>query len=433
MSKNIIEIENFYNTCTIENNVLNTHKLYSKSKSGSIRVWQAHIICTDSAGSETGWLNSVIKKEINFNTKENSAYYTSYGIINKKITISAPTLITSGKNIGQKNETTPFQQALSEIRSEFINKTNSGAVLSVEEIKDVIYFDELANVEVNVMLLHDVSKHWNKVKYPCCIQPKLDGLHLIAVYKEGIKIYSRGMTKKISQNHIRNAVEPTLKKYPGLYLTGEIYKEGINRQEITSQASKEKDEDITTRLNFYVFDLFVIPVKDNEETKKQSMYGFINRYKLARKIVKEINSPYIILVDTKKANNRKDIDEYYKECTNKGYEGIVIRKPNSLYEYGITKEIRSYNVMKYKIRKDSEFEIVNYKEGKGKYKGCIIFEAKCQNLDCTFWVEPNWTIAQRKEAFLKGWEYIGKFATISYDTISNEGVPIQPKLIAFKI
>lgn len=426
MAKNLIELELFYKQCIITSDKISTPVLYTKSKTGKTRWWQAHIISATITSYTQGWQENIKLQPIN---NSPAAYYTTYGAVNGKTTYSAPTVVNEGKNIKQINETTAFQQAALEVRALFNNKINSGAVVELGEISNEIWFDTLKSIRVNVMLLHDYLKNREKVKFPCCMQPKLDGLHLVAVWNNTLDLYSRGMNKKISQSHIRSAIEPVLKDYPGTYLTGEIFKMGLNRQEITSQANKESDEDITIRLEFHVFDLFVIPIHGNQTTIEQSNWGFVKRYKLARRIVKKINSKYILLVEAKKANSEIELDNFYDDCMKLGYEGIVVRN-NGKYEYGVTREIRSYNAMKYKKREDKEFKIINYKEGQGKYTGCIIFEAECEN-NLTFWVEPNWTIEQRRTAYLIGYDYIGKWATISYDSISKDGIPQQPKLIAF--
>ena len=58
------------------------------------------------------------------------------------------------------------------------------------------------------------------------------------------------------------------------------------------------------------------------------------------------------------------MDEFYKNIISNGGEGIMIKRPDSLYKNG-----RSSDMLKYKPAFDREAEIIGYKKGKGKYKG----------------------------------------------------------------
>lgn len=430
MAKKLLDLENFYNLCTIADNQLNTEILYTKTKT-KILSWQGHLICTpDDEGNEISKFKTL---PISFSSKDNGVFYTTYRLTeNGKLNYSAPTLVKTGTNKGRKNETTPFQQALSKLMTKYNDKVKEGAVNDKNKLLIEISYNTIINRDipfpnrVNVMALHNVKDHWAKVKYPCYAQPKLDGIHMVANcwHKEKecvLDLYSRGLSKKISQNHIREALGFLCgEEYRGIYVTGEIWGEKINRQNIASIVGQEDDENVKIRLSLHVFDVFSVDKK----------MPYSERYELAKKIVKKADSPYIVLVEAILINSREELDEYYKQQIQLGMEGVVVRSSTAFYEFGVQKEIRSHGVMKYKPRQDSEFLITGYKAGTGKFSKSIIFIAKTENGE-VFSVSPAWPQEDREKALLEGDSYVGKMATISYDTISDKGVPVQPVLIAF--
>ena len=82
---------------------------------------------------------------------------------------------------------------------------------------------------------------------------------------------------------------------------------------------------------------------------------------------------------------------------------------------------RSKNLQKYKTFYDSEFEIVGFKEGDGTNKGLIIFECKVNDSGLTVDVTPSFPFEVRKEMFKNGKTFIGKFLTVKYQNITDDG------------
>lgn len=445
MAINISTLKDFYLRMVITETTAATPTLFTKAKTGKIRIWTGFICVPKNVESFREDLLPLSSDfdETRANRKETAVTYTTYQTEGGKLTYSKPTIVTDGKNIGKKNETTPFLQALQKLLTDFTKKVKKGAKISAEDLNEKT-FDQLVakgQHRVNVMLLQDVNKnHWNKVKYPCFIQPKLDGVHMVSVLPNGktggvIDLYLRGITKKIGQHHIREALQPILSqnKWHGFYVTGEMFTPGLNRQTITSAVMSE---DSTEKINFNVFDIFNIdkPLPFNE------------RYKLAVELVREVQSPYVKIVKAKLVHSREEIDKAFEDYIKKGYEGAVLRSYAGLYEFGLSREIRSFNAMKLKKRDDFEFEICGFKQGIGKNKGLIIFIAKTSQkfIDsflqskneeekiCSikeFAVSPSWTEEERKKKYLIGDTFIGRMATISFDSISDECIPVQPVLI----
>ena len=89
--------------------------------------------------------------------------------------------ITQGKNIGKKNETTPFQQACSEAQSLWTKQVAKGYKENKEiEEKTVLL----------PMLAHDFNKRGKDIKFPCFVQPKLDGVRCMVHTENGETVFT---------------------------------------------------------------------------------------------------------------------------------------------------------------------------------------------------------------------------------------------------
>lgn len=402
----------------IKNNLICFPKLYTKNSRGTIRFWSIFVFSTD----EEKDFDLLVKNKINENFKEDKGlygvWYSISGQENGKQTISKPHF-TKGKNIGKTNETTPLQQALNEATAKHKKKIEAGAVEEKQKIKsekDLSYKEFLELVpsgRLNFMTYHSVKKNWNKVIYPVFIQYKLDGIHLCVFNKGKLDLYTRG--KKSSKHEYLLEI---LKFIPvGFYVFGEFWQKNIIRQDLNSLVSDKSAEII-----FNIFDCF--------DFSRKNM-NFAERLSLVDWVVEKANNKFIQKVETKIAKNREEVEIFYQKALKMKMEGIMIKNKIGLYEYGIFNTYRTFNALKYKPRLDSEFEIINFKQGVGKNKGLIIFEAKAGKN--SFWVVPKWTEKKRKEVYveqMQKFSYKNKMATIEFDRLSKEGIPIQPYLIS---
>jgi hypothetical protein len=125
-------------------------------------------------------------------------------------------------------------------------------------------------------------------------------------------------------------------------------------------------------------------------------------------------------------------------------EGGIIRKLSGKYVPSLSKEYRTYEILKIKPRPDAEWNVVDFTQGsKGKEIGSIIWICEHVLEDGTakrFNVTPNNPEASRKAKFkylsenrdIFDAEYKGQEMTITYDVLSNDGLPQQPKALYFK-
>lgn len=385
--------------------------------------------------------------------------WTEQGLVgtkdkNTKTTRSVPTYILKGKNIGKKNETNVFTQSLIQARSKYLKKleqttvNHSGRVFPVAVHK---YEDKPRNKEKHIV-------------YPCAVQRKLDGGRTVAYFNKDAKVelYTRKLKDLGGNTHIVLALDPLYelinRLYAGAYLDGELYKHGLSLQQISGimrreadsktslRESKENPELEKIKLEFHIFDVFFPFVVDKQLlTLEQRLVILDDIFKQAED--SGIDMTYIKRVQNYIANDVDDESKLYQQFLEEKYEGSIIKNLAAPYEFGISREIRTYQMRKRKPRYSAEYEIVGYTEGEqGKDKGAIIWVLKTPGDKKKKWKSVEFTSTpvgmdyekryklfteMTKEKFES--EYKGKMMTVEYDDISEEGVPLRAKAKTIRI
>ena len=168
-------------------------------------------------------------------------------------------IISEGKNIGKKNETSPFDQAVSEAKAAWTKKRESNYT-PIDEA-DVEEDDEDAGrgkgMDESVplpMLAHDYNKRGKSIQFPCFVQKKFDGTRCIAVPQKGL--YSRNRKSYPHLDHIKEEIN---KLPPNMILDGELYSETLSFQEIVGLVKRETlkagDQEKQLQIQFHVYDL----------------------------------------------------------------------------------------------------------------------------------------------------------------------------------
>lgn len=258
-----------------------------------------------------------------------------------------------------KRGRTRIEQAESEAKSDWKKKLDGG-YKSLEQLgfglneesflqcSEEEQFNQLDSVmpkdnsdaggNIKPMLAQDYHKHKTKVKFPCIVQPKLDGVRCLAVVEKGkAKLLSRS-GKEYTVKHIIKA----LSNFPDGIYDGEIYVNNVlTFQDIVSAVKKENNN--TSWLEYCIYDIINT---DNQSDRLKYLYN-IKGFEQDRK-EKRIKLVYPLLV-----NDEKEISKYHDLFVKSGYEGLMVRNPEGLYEHS-----RSYNLLKYKQFDDDEFEFV---------------------------------------------------------------------------
>lgn len=369
-------------------------RLYKKNTNGKILQWDIYI--------------------------DGNQYWAEYGQVDGKIQADVPT-ICEGKNIGRSNETTPEEQALSEAKAKHKKQLDmKGYSTNINHERKGF---------VTPMLAHPYDKHGNKLPNVVSCSPKMDG---VRCYITKYGAYSRNGKQWVSTKFIEETLKPFFEKNPSVILDGELYchryKDDFNK--IVSLAKKTKHisdddwKDIEEKLEFHIFDMMDEDIPEAPFRKRDQYLDLmfnddknsVNGGTVYKNVFK------VLSIETTK----DDFHEYFAKFIEGGYEGIMLRDPDSPYECK-----RSYCLQKYKEFQTEEFEIIDIEEGTGNRSGKfgrailkdgdIIFEANARGNDEYY-----------RELLLNKENYIGKMATVRYQNRTPDGKPRFGVVVAIR-
>jgi DNA ligase-1 len=259
-----------------------------------------------------------------------------------------------------------------------------------------------------------------KIEFPAYVQPKLDGLRCISYLENGQVILQSRTGMRFENFDLLRSQLMILFDILGenVYLDGELYTESIIFEELsglvrlTSEKTSELQMEKINSIKYNLFDIYFLnsPNMIYEERKEK-----------VEQLMK-INKIFLIqLVDSRLIHNFDEVDSLHNDFVSNGYEGIMLRDKNGIYE----PNKRSKYLQKYKKFMEEEFKIIDFKEGNGDEKGCVIW--RCINKDGKeFSVRPKGTREQRKEYFKNGSKYVGKKLTVIFQEYEDSGIPRFP-------
>lgn len=299
--------------------------IYKRTSTGAVQKW---------------------KQEAN---PENTAFRSVSGQVDGKIVESAWKFVKQ-KNIGKKNETSLFEQVLSEVESNYKDKLSKGYVKSIDNIDS----EKLLPFKPMLALAYDKMPEiadWSNVYS----QPKLDGIRGV-VSKNSIK--SRSDKPLPSSVHIPEALDSLFNAF-NVRLDGELYTHKFHDDfnTILSLARKTKPtaEDLEAAradVQYWVYDI-AEGVDD----------VFSKRFEYLQNL--STNFPdNVILVPTTKVNSQEELDELYAQYIEDGYEGQMVRTDTKDFYNGNSTQ-RSKSLLKRKHFFTEEYEVVDIVVGKG--------------------------------------------------------------------
>ena len=358
-------------------------------------------------------------------------------------------LITEGKNIGRKNETSALQQAIQDARTSWNKKIAAGYAevddgeededededmahggagrapkKSVAAASKSLESSKAAAVDVEVpmpMLANKLADKEKHVVFPWFAQPKFDGTRSVGICGEGEGpcLFSR---QRKAYPHLEH-IQAVLRKLPeGLVLDGELYTTKHKFQKIVGlvkqKTIKKDDLDKHNDIQLHVYDIV-----DAEKTFEQ-------RFTVLQKLFKDYTAvigSVLQLCPTVLIRKKEDLKPKHDEYVAAGYEGLMLRNPKGLYLINQ----RSSDLLKMKDFFDDEFEVVDFYEGEGRERGCVMWKCKTK-AGQEFGCRPEGTHEERAELFKEGGAYVGKMLTIRYQELTKDGLPRFPVGVAFR-
>jgi DNA ligase-1 len=401
--------------------------LYDLSSTGKVKQWE---ILVDTLYSEV-------------------AIVVKHGYVDGKISTTKK-VIDKGKNIGKVNETTPYQQAISNAQSKYDKQLKKGYVDNIKDIgKGFKYLPMLAKTYYQSTHPDVIKgkKTATQLSSPLVIQRKLNGVRSPVVKKNGkVKLYTReGNEYTEVCSHLANNLNKLMKE--GNIWDGEIYVHGWSFQRIIRAVKKNRIESyeddikkamgrrkVTDKERKDELDMIERCKHDTQKLQyhrydicDETLTMMDRKWQMARLPVNK----YVHQVETLVVN-QNELKHWHDTYVKEGYEGLIIRMPDATYRF----KYRGKNLWKYKEFIDEEFTIVGYWHGSGTDEGTIKFKCKSNNPKANaspyFYVRPRGSVESRRLMYKEGYKYIGKLYTVRYQELSEEGNPIFPVGIAVR-
>lgn len=353
-----------------------------------------------------------------------------------------------GKNTGRSNATTAVQQARLELESKYRDRLS----------KD--YFENVADIDkvrfVEPMLAEKWKDKRSKIPTGALLfsQPKLNGYRATVAWDPGatygISLLSRNGKPYGGGQHLLRKLAPLFERNPKLILDGEMYNHEYKDQfeDLGSAIKKEpKTPELRERaervVQFHVYDI---------PSEASSNYG--SRYAALEELFAnepELQDDSFHLIENNSIiwdpNNTEEFDNLISSFLERGYEGGIVRL-NAPYEFK-----RTSSLLKVKEFIDGEFEIVGIEEGKGNWTGCakryfiavpdapvshgdrIInrdtgaiekFNGTQTNYHRCSKATPKGSQDYCRRILANKDQFIGKWGTLEYFSITNDGIPYLP-------
>lgn len=270
-----------------------------------------------------------------------------------------------------------------------------------------------------------VEADLDKLEYPVLLSEKLDGIRVVV--KDGV-VLSRSLKP------IRNEyVQSLFKDYHGVdgeLVVGSPTDTKVFQVTSSGVMSKAGEPDV----KLYAFDRW-----DLEDS-------YINRVRHLPEGDRIVKANQVVV------NSPETLMREYDKFVEAGYEGVMIRKPKSLYKFGRATK-KSQELLKLKPFEDDEFEVVGFTElmrntneaeknalGNTERSHCkaglvpagILGALVLKYKDTTFEVGTGFTLGQREDIWKNRLTLLGALAKVRYQKTGMKDLPRFPSFQGFR-
>ena len=240
----------------------------------------------------------------------------------------------------------------------------------------------------------------SRIIYPILIGPKLDGTR---GEKRGGAIFTRRGHQITGIQHVLDYLNTV---YPNMTASGELFIPGMDFRRSDGIMRSNKPEKLNVR-----YALFDVPNLTSMPLKDRLSYLSKTFYPLESKPL-----PPVCVIPHIWANNEDEVNKMYNYWRNRGYEGLVGKKPDGLPKLG-----KSFDWMRKVNKSSEEYKIISVYESEERpgYMGGIVIEGGVR-------VGSGFVDSERI-AYLKKPELIvGRYGTIEFKEKTASGSLRQP-------
>lgn len=228
---------------------------------------------------------------------------------------------------------------------------------------------------------------------------------------DGVRAIWDGANLRSRNGKIINAPKFWTENFPPFAIDGELWTKREDFENLYSIVADSKPGDEWKSVKFLIFD--VPSVKGNLFSRLANLREFLDKNE-----VKNIE-----IIEQIPINSHKEVKKFLNSVLAKGGEGAVIRDPNSPYING-----RSDKILKVKKFLDSECEVLQIYDGKGKFKGKM-GSLLCRDIKSgvEFRLGSGFGDEIRSNP-----PKIGQILTYKFQNLTKNGKPRFPVFIRFK-
>lgn len=329
---------------------------------------------------------------------EGSNLVMEYGQVGGKI--QKRSIPCKPKNVGRANATTAEQQAEKEVVAKYEYQLKTGYFEDIEQAKKFRL--------KKPMRAKNYKDHANKLRLPCYGSPKLNGFRLAMV--DGVAYSKAGIQEDLTNKPARlvHFLKDTLRRVD---TDGEIYCHGMSLQDIRSAWLTPQES--SSKLKYFIYD----HPSDGVPTAER-----LAALDMLQKLLSTMREVFPVeFVEQRILRTQEDVDAFYQECLDNGYEGAVYRNEDGVYEF----DKQSSDMIKRKPRLDAEAKVLSVTKdriGDGvllcKMPSGLTFECKMK--------KPEVKGAQSYRGYDAATTLVGQWINYEYEELSDEGRPTKP-------
>jgi DNA ligase 1 len=409
-------------------------RIYIRQDNDTIRYWIIKVISEGDMFSE-----AVVTRE--------------FGTLGRK-SISNKYLVSVGKNLGRKNQTSPAEQAINEAKRQYLDKLNEGYREVIETDNDKLTINDKIQLLIRLLPktkidINDTPKPMKAVPfkadsfaYPAIVQPKINGVRssirlevtkygmfeeepaYIIRSMEGHEYKVSHISEYIKELIDSNTSELIFEGYPklefkDLVFDGELYIPYEKSPTIKGAASN-RNNPLHHKVFFILFDL---AMPDIDQVHRLKILSSIFKSTPNDKI-NDLVQPNFVYLTSEVVNNDTEAKEKAGEYLSLGFEGAILRDPFTKYQFGK----RRKNMMKIKKQQKGLFTIVDIiPQDKMPDLGLAV----CLNntTDEMFQCSINGSFEFRRNCLELKHSYIGKKAIVGYFERTKTGLPFHARVL----
>lgn len=283
-------------------------------------------------------------------------------------------------------------------------------------------FPEFSIPVFSCQLAQDSEHHKKKLNGKKIVEVKLDGVRVISILHTNGKVdmFSRNGKELLNFEKVKAQLAESInfqKITNSIVLDGEIVSK--NFQELMKQIYR-KDNIQNDDANLYLFDFLTLD--EFQKGKSKEIQG--DRIKILRKwfnsrkkLLDNIKILDFELIDLSTKVGEKRFKEFNKNAVMDGFEGIMIKDPNAIYE-----SKRSFHWLKLKPVIEISLKVSSVEEGTGRNKnklGAITAEGMENNKLFKISVGSGYSDTQRISFWKQKEKLIGQVIEIKADAITK--------------